>query len=141
MEPRHEEGARELAALGCTDFGVNAMLLDHFELDVGKLLDTLVPCRDCKKFVLRSSSTFEDRAAQLKKLKRAFCAHGFNNTKHNVPPSTMCDWGFGYYLCCNCSLRDGWLQENYDVHSCSTCQHRPNDKEGLRQAQTTSSAG
>jgi hypothetical protein len=141
MEPRHEEGLRELEALGCADAGVNATLLDHFDLDVGRLLDTLAPCRDCKKFVLRSVSAFEDRATQLKKVKRAFCSCGFNNTAYNVPPTYMCSWGYGYYLCCNCSLRDGWLQENYDAHACGTCQHQLHDKVGLHQARRTSSAG
>ena len=125
LEMKQEEGLRELEALGCPDSNLNVMLLDHYEQDVEKLFDTLAPCRDCKAFVIRAASTnIHDQTAHLKKFRRFLCTHGFNNTKHNVPPAYMCSWGYGYYLCCNCSLRDGWQEENYYMYGCSTCKQK-----------------
>ena len=144
IEAMRNEGLRELEALGCTDPNVNGTLLDHFDQDVRKLFDALAPCRDCKAFVMRPAPTFQDRAVELKKVRSLCCSHGFTNTKHGLPPTCMCGWGFGYYLCCNCSLRDGWEGENYDAHGCGTCKQKKQGKAprtGLQEGGWTPVAG
>ena len=52
------------------------------------------------------------------------CYVGFTNTSTFVPPKTFVEWGYGYFLCCNCSLKDGWGVENYEAHCCSHCAQR-----------------
>ena len=52
------------------------------------------------------------------------CYVGFTNTSTFVPPKTFVEWGYGYFLCCNCSLKDGWGVENYVAHCCSHCAQR-----------------
>ena len=81
-------------------------------------------CRDCAVTVNPkwSEQQFGEAGARIQP---DLCTFGFTNCKKLVPPVTEATpWGFGYYLCCNCSLKDGWGDENYADFGCMHCKDR-----------------
>jgi len=82
-------------------------------------------CRDCAENGTEthveplSGSSIGSSVRSKAKPDEDVCVHGFTNTGWDGIPAS--EGGYGYFLCCNCSLKDGWGQDNYQSFACKNC--------------------
>ena len=92
-------------------------------------------CRDCAgdgtetQVEPRSESSIQSKA----KHDGDVCVHGFTNTGWDGIPAS--EGGYGYFLCCNCSLKDGWGQDNYKSFACSNCRRNQSRRPATKSAE------